>query len=96
MLISCSSPGRLAFQTAVALAEFEANRGPDGRILIDESHILQVAETSRDFKLYLEDLHDGNESVRALRAGNRADRFVSRAKDEREFECVEPAEVVEI
>lgn len=48
---------RNAFQTAVALAEFEQNKDEEGTILLEEHHVQQVADMSRDFRLYLDELH---------------------------------------
>jgi hypothetical protein len=48
---------RNAFQTAVALAEFEQNKDEEGTILLEEHHVQQVADMSRDFRMYLDELH---------------------------------------
>lgn len=48
---------RNAFQTAVALAEYEQNLDEEGKIMVEDHHIDQVAEMSRDFQVYLDELH---------------------------------------
>ena len=64
---------RNAFQTAVALAEFENHKDEEGRTLVEEHHIQQVADMSKDFKKYLDDLHQGDEAKRAIRSIDRND-----------------------
>ncbi|KAI6306758.1 hypothetical protein MCOR34_007871 [Pyricularia oryzae] len=64
---------RNAFQTAVALAEFESELDADGRIVVKHDHLRSVVELSRDFKSYLKDLHQGDEAKRALRYSERMD-----------------------
>lgn len=56
-----------AFQTAVALAEFEAVKDEENKILITDSHLRAVTQLSGDFKKYLNTLHRGNEAKRAER-----------------------------
>ena len=62
---------RTAFQTAVALAEFDAEEEPDrkeeGLVLVEEEHLSRVVRMSRSFQDYLEELHGGSESKRAER-----------------------------
>lgn len=48
---------RNAFQTAVALAEYEQIRDEEGAICIEEQHVRQVAEMTREFQEYLDALH---------------------------------------
>lgn len=48
---------RNAFQTAVALAEYDNDLDEEGKIKVEDRHIDQVAEMSRDFQSYLDDLH---------------------------------------
>ena len=48
---------RNAFQTAVALAEFEEVRDEEGTVCVEEHHVQQVAEMTREFQVYLEKLH---------------------------------------
>ncbi|KAI9774036.1 MAG: hypothetical protein M1839_001921 [Geoglossum umbratile] len=55
------------FQTAVALAEYEAN-GKD--IIFKVDHLRQVVHMSRNFKTYLETLHKADEQKRAWKKNN--------------------------
>lgn len=48
---------RNAFQTAVALAEYDQHRDDEGLILVEDSHIEQVAEMTQEFQEYLTKLH---------------------------------------
>lgn len=61
----------IAFQTAIALAEFDAEEEPDrkedGLILVEEEHLSRVVRMSRSFQDYLESLHGGSEAKRAER-----------------------------
>ena len=65
----------LAMQTAVALADFEPKTDEEGRILLKDTHIMQVVQMSRQFRDYLTSLHEGDESERAEREGIRNDGF---------------------
>jgi len=65
-----------AFQTAVALAEFEAVKDQEGKIILTDKHLKAVVEMSRDFKDYLHDLHKGDEEKRAERRHERLDKSV--------------------
>jgi hypothetical protein len=65
----------IAFQTAVALAEYDAEKDAEGKILLTDSHLRAVVELSRDFKDYLNDLHKGDEGKRAERKYDRLDSF---------------------
>ncbi|KAM0721355.1 hypothetical protein Q7P37_002279 [Cladosporium fusiforme] len=60
---------RNAFQTAVALAEFDHFQDPDhdGTVLVEERHIEQVVQMTREFHGYLDDLHQADEAKRAAR-----------------------------
>jgi hypothetical protein len=65
----------IAFQTAVALAEYDAEKDEEGKILLTDSHLRAVVDLSRDFKDYLNDLHKGDEGKRAERKYDRLDSF---------------------
>jgi hypothetical protein len=56
---------RNAFQTAVSLAEYEAEKDEEGTILVTEDHLRAVVELSKDFKDYLNELHIMDEDKRA-------------------------------
>lgn len=64
---------RNAFQTAVALAEYEVIKDEEGTVLLKESHLSSVVKMSADFKDYLEKLHLADENKRAQRQGLRYD-----------------------
>lgn len=64
----------IAFQTAVSLAWYDAEKGEDGKIIVTDEHLRAVAELPRDFKNYLDTLHQGDEAKRAER---KFDRLVS-------------------
>ncbi|KAI0514731.1 P-loop containing nucleoside triphosphate hydrolase protein [Xylaria bambusicola] len=66
---------RNAFQTAVSLAEYDAEKGEDGKIMITDDHLRAVVELSRDFKEYLGELHRGDEAKRAERNYERLDSY---------------------
>ncbi|KAI0802934.1 P-loop containing nucleoside triphosphate hydrolase protein [Xylaria sp. FL0064] len=68
---------RNAFQTAVSLAEYDAKKGEDGRIMITDEHLRAVVELSRDFKAYLNELHKGDEAKRAERKYERLDSYAT-------------------
>ena len=57
----------LAFQTAVALAEYEAEKDEEGKILLKDVHLSSIVEMSKEFKEYLNELHQGDEEKRATR-----------------------------
>lgn len=65
----------IAFQTAVALAEYDAEKDEEGKVLVTDTHLRAVAEFSRDFKDYLQTLHKGSEATRAQRKFERNDGF---------------------
>ena len=64
-----------AFQTAVALAEFDAEKDEEGKILLTDSHLRAVVELLKDFKDYLNSLHQGDEGKRSARKYERLDSF---------------------
>ncbi|KAJ3576726.1 hypothetical protein NPX13_g3611 [Xylaria arbuscula] len=66
---------RNAFQTAVSLAEYDSEKGEDGKITITDDHLRAVVELSRDFKEYLGELHRGDEAKRAERNYERLDSY---------------------
>ncbi|KAH7134106.1 hypothetical protein EDB81DRAFT_803177 [Dactylonectria macrodidyma] len=68
---------RNAFQTAVALAEYDAETDEEGKTIVNDTHFRSVVELSRDFKDYLKELHRGDESIRAQRKSERLDTFSS-------------------
>lgn len=65
----------IAFQTAVSLAEYDAEKGEDGKIMITDEHLRAVVELSKDFKNYLNELHKGDEGKRAERKYERLDSY---------------------
>ncbi|KAF3801312.1 hypothetical protein GCG54_00005468 [Colletotrichum gloeosporioides] len=66
---------RNAFQTAVALAEYEADKDSEGRIMVKDDHLRAVVDLSKDFKHYLNDLHKRDEGKRAEQRSERLDSF---------------------
>lgn len=64
-----------AFQTAVSLAEYDAEKGEDGKVIVTDDHLRAVVELSRDFKTYLGELHRGDEAKRAERNYERLDSY---------------------
>jgi len=64
-----------AFQTAVTLAEYGNERDEEGKILVKDSHIMQIVGMSEEFKAYLKTLHLGDESKRAERQRIRLDEY---------------------
>ncbi|CAJ2501364.1 Uu.00g042170.m01.CDS01 [Anthostomella pinea] len=69
---------RNAFQTAVSLAEYDAEKGEDGKVMVTDEHLRAVVELSRDFKDYLNELHKGDEAKRAERKYERLDSYDTR------------------
>ncbi|KAI4178841.1 MAG: hypothetical protein LQ346_007337 [Caloplaca aetnensis] len=61
-----------AFQTAIALAEFDANKA-QGKPVLTLEHFKVVAQASEDFDDYLSRLHGGNEADVAKRYMQRDD-----------------------
>ena len=76
-----SSCSYLAFETAVALADYEGAKNEEGKILLKETHIMQIVRMSKEFKTYLHDLHQGDESKRAERQRIRFDTYDARSGD---------------
>ncbi len=68
----------IAFQTAVALADFDNETIEDGKIVPRERHIQQIVHMSQEFKDYLKELHHGDEAKRAYQQRNRYDEFDQR------------------
>ncbi|KAI0190854.1 P-loop containing nucleoside triphosphate hydrolase protein [Astrocystis sublimbata] len=66
---------RNAFQTAVSLAEYDAEMGEDGKVMVTDEHLRAVVELSSDFKAYLNELHKGDEAKRSLKKYERLDSF---------------------
>ncbi|OTB06589.1 hypothetical protein M426DRAFT_318656 [Hypoxylon sp. CI-4A] len=66
---------RNAFQTAVSLAEYDDEKGEDGKVIITDEHLRAVVELSKDFKNYLNELHKGDEGKRAERKYERLDSY---------------------
>ncbi|KAF2143197.1 uncharacterized protein K452DRAFT_247570 [Aplosporella prunicola CBS 121167] len=66
---------RNAFQTAVALAEYESIKDEEGNIELTDEHLRAVVEMSRDFKDYIDELHKGDEAKRAERKYERLDSY---------------------
>ncbi|KAF6794598.1 P-loop containing nucleoside triphosphate hydrolase (ATPase) [Colletotrichum sojae] len=66
---------RNAFQTAVALAEYDAEKDSEGRILVKDDHLRAVVELSQDFKGYLDGLHNRDEAKRAEMRNERLDSY---------------------
>ena len=54
-----------AFQTAVALAEYDAETDEEGKILLKDTHLSSIVDMSRDFKKYLDKMHGADEDKRA-------------------------------
>ncbi|KAF7518675.1 hypothetical protein G7054_g13374 [Neopestalotiopsis clavispora] len=66
-------PPYLAFQTAVALADYRAQRdGKADEPVLDQSDFENVLNLSADFKQYLKRIDGVDENTRAFRAKNRA------------------------
>ncbi|KAL4894971.1 hypothetical protein BDV59DRAFT_174221 [Aspergillus ambiguus] len=72
---------RNAFQTAVALAEFEAIKDEENKIVITDNHLRAVVQLSSDFKKYLDDLHKGDEGKRSERKYERLDSYEPGVRD---------------
>ncbi|KAK8016659.1 hypothetical protein PG993_014848 [Apiospora rasikravindrae] len=66
---------RNAFQTAVSLAEYDAEKDAEGTILVTDQHLRAVVELSKDFKDYLQELHMADEDKRAQGRAERLDSF---------------------
>lgn len=61
------------FQTAVTLAEFEANRERNTNVRLKQSHLEKVMEMSKQFTQYLDEAHGVNDATFARDRGLRAD-----------------------
>ncbi len=66
-----------AFQTAIALAEYDGETDEEGKIVVTDSHFRAIVELSKDFKDYLNELHRGDEAKRAARKYERLDTFAA-------------------
>ncbi|KAK8072753.1 ATPAse [Apiospora saccharicola] len=66
---------RNAFQTAVSLADYDAEKDEEGTILVTDQHLQAVVELSKDFKDYLKELHMGDEGKRAELRAERLDSY---------------------
>ncbi|OLN96128.1 ATPase family AAA domain-containing protein 3B 1 [Colletotrichum chlorophyti] len=66
---------RNAFQTAVALAEYDDEKDSEGRVMVTDSHLRAVIELSKDFKGYLRELHRRDEGKRAEDRHERLDSY---------------------
>ena len=64
---------RNAFQTAIALAEWEVKQGKVGQARLTKAHFQKVAEASRAFDEYLNDVFTMDEEARASTDRIRAD-----------------------
>ncbi|KAF5522806.1 ATPase family AAA domain-containing protein 3-B [Colletotrichum aenigma] len=64
-----------AFQTAIALAEYDAEKDREGRIMVKDDHLRAVVELSKDFKGYLNELHRRDEGKRAEQRIERLDSY---------------------
>ncbi|QLI68001.1 uncharacterized protein G6M90_00g030840 [Metarhizium brunneum] len=71
---------RNAFQTSVALAEYDDEKDEEGKIILSDTHFRAVLELSKDFKDYLNDLHQGNEGKRAQRKYERLDTYNTKSE----------------
>ncbi|KFX93902.1 hypothetical protein O988_06576 [Pseudogymnoascus sp. VKM F-3808] len=65
---------RNAFQTAVALAEYDAEKDDEGKILLKDTHLSSIVDLSKDFKKYLDDTLGADEDKRAAMEHIRHDR----------------------
>jgi hypothetical protein len=63
----------VAFQTAVALAEYDAEKDDEGKILLNDTHLRSIVDMSRDFKRYLDETHGADEDKRAAMENIRHD-----------------------
>lgn len=64
---------RNAFQTAIALAEWEVKQGKVSKAKLTKAHFEKVAEASRAFDRYLQEVHGQDEEARAGQDKIRAD-----------------------
>jgi hypothetical protein len=73
----CKANKTTAFQTTVALAEFQASEEKSTDIELKIDYLDQVVKMSKRFKAYLSTMPDGNVAKKALRYGKRNDEFDS-------------------
>lgn len=75
-LSRCADQRDLAFQTAVALAVYDAKHGGEGPVpKVKEKHLKQVVSMSSAFKKYIKATHNDKDlSDRSFERGNRDDR----------------------
>lgn len=59
----------------MALAEYEAIKDEEKKIVITDSHLRAVVQLSSDFKQYVNTLHRGDEGKRAERKYERLDSY---------------------
>ena len=64
-----------AFQTAAALAEYEAMENNEDRAKLEVAHFKTVADASHQFDRYIAETIGGNDAERALNDRERADNF---------------------
>ncbi|KAK0610241.1 Replication factor C large subunit [Lasiodiplodia hormozganensis] len=76
---------RNAFQIAVALAQVENDCDARGRIQIKRKHIRSTVNMSRNFKSYLKELYQKDETQRAAAWGHRYDAFGQSSVNEGNF-----------
>ncbi|KAF4546170.1 ATPAse [Lasiodiplodia theobromae] len=74
-----------AFQIAVALAQVENDCDARGRIQIKRKHIRSTVNMSRNFKSYLKELYQKDETQRAAAWGHRYDAFGQSSANEGNF-----------
>ncbi|KAL8859320.1 MAG: hypothetical protein Q9178_004258 [Gyalolechia marmorata] len=56
-------------------ADYENAKDEEGKILLKDTHIMQIVRMSKEFKTYLHELHRGDESKRAERQQIRFDSY---------------------
>ncbi|KAL3426801.1 ATPase [Phlyctema vagabunda] len=66
---------RNALQTAVSLAEYEANENEESKVVLKRDHIQQVVQMSHQFKEYLKSIENLDPSKKAKKEGIRNDDF---------------------
>jgi SpoVK/Ycf46/Vps4 family AAA+-type ATPase len=64
---------RNAFQTAVALAEYEDVRDEEGKVVLTDGHLRSIVDMSKSFKSYLDETHGADEEKRAMIERDRFD-----------------------
>jgi SpoVK/Ycf46/Vps4 family AAA+-type ATPase len=74
---------RNAFQTAVALAEYEDVRDEEGRVVLTDGHLRSIVDMSRSFQRYLDETHGADEEKRAAMEGGRFDDRGVRVREEK-------------